>query len=244
MTRARLCALALALGASGCAAAASPEPPLDPAAFVEASERLAALREAASGQRTESVRLELDASYMPSPMTARGAVGVRPPDALRMILVGPGGATAMDLWMGGGRFRFEIPSLGRVLTGEPSSRPETRKGLPVDFLRWWMFEPLGGRLLAARKSGADLELLLDEPGRTTTATLRPDGSVSAHRRWLSQGDDGRFEAYEEEWLDATGVGCARATYRQRSTSLKVTAICESSRPTANPAAFEEPEAKP
>ncbi|MBK6520433.1 MAG: hypothetical protein IPG04_41490 [Polyangiaceae bacterium] len=145
---------------------------------------------------------------------------------------------------GRGRFRFEIPSLGRVLTGEPSSRPETRKGLPVDFLRWWMFEPLGGRLLAARKSGADLELLLDEPGRTTTATLRPDGSVSAHRRWLSQGDDGRFEAYEEEWLDATGVGCARATYRQRSTSLKVTAICESSRPTANPAAFEEPEAKP
>lgn len=243
MSAARACAIAFALVAQGCAAASNPPIPLDPQAFVEASERLAKLRAQVAAERTESVRIELDAPYMPSPMSARGAVGVRPPDALRMILVGPGGATAMDLWMGGGRFRFEIPALGRVLTGEPSSQPETRKGLPVDFLRWWMFEPLGGRLLAARKNGGDLELVLDEPGRTTSATLGADGSVRAHRRWLGQGEGGRFVAYEEEWLEASGVGCARATYRQKSTSLKVTATCESSRPSANPAAFEPPEPK-
>lgn len=231
---------------SGCAASPSTEPELDPEAFIEAHRTLAELRASAANARTESIRLELDAPYMPSPMTARGAVAVQPPSSLRMILVGPGGSTAMDLWMRDGRFRFEIPALGRTLRGEPSERPETRKGLPVEFLEWWMFQPLGGRLLAARRVDSGLEVFLDEPGRTTTAILGSNGSIRAHRRWVARGPKGRFVPYEEEWLEASGVGCARATYRQKSTSLTVTATCESSRPTVNAAAFEEPdtEAKP
>lgn len=232
--------LVIALASAGCAPVTA-SPPLDPAAFVEAEKKLEALRAKVHEARTETVSLELDAPYMPSAMKARGAVAVRPPAGLRMILVGPGGTTAMDLWMNEGRFRFDIPAIGRVLRGEPSALPETRKGLPVDFLRWWMFEPLGGRLLAARRAGSALEVLLDEPGRVTVATLHQDGKIEAHRRWLRESARGRFEPYEEEWLEATGVGCATVRYRQKSTSLRVTARCEGTKPTVNEAAFEAPE---
>lgn len=233
--------IAFASGSAGCAATTS-SPALDPAAFQEAAKKLEVLRAKVHEARTETVSLELDAPYMPSAMKARGAVAVRPPEALRMILVGPGGTTAMDLWMNDGRFRFDIPALGRVLRGEPSALPETRKGLPVDFLRWWMFEPLGGRLLAARRIGtSDLEVVLDEPSRVTVATLHPDGKIEAHRRWLREGARGRWEPYEEEWLEATGVGCATVKYRQKSTSLRVTARCEGTRLVVNEAAFEDPE---
>ncbi|NUP07625.1 MAG: hypothetical protein HOW73_16380 [Polyangiaceae bacterium] len=237
--------LACGWSVTGCVTSSSDAAPLDPHAFVEAREKLAELRKAAGAARTESIRLELDAPYLQSEVAARGAIAVRPatgsePPALRMIMVGPGGTTAMDLWMKAGKFRFEIPAIGKTLTGLPSNRPETRKGLPVDFLKWWMFEPLGGKLLAARRVGADLEVLLDEPGRTTTATIKKDGSISAHRRWVAPGARGRFVPYEEEWLEASGIGCARAVYRQKSTSLTVKVTCLSSKPTVNDAAFEEP----
>lgn len=214
---------------------------LDPEAFVAAKAKLAALREQVAAPRTESLSIELDAPYLPSAVRARGSVAVRPPDALRMILIGPGGTTAMDLWMAQGRFRFDVPALGRVLRGERSNQPETRKGLPVEFLRWWMFEPLGGRLMAARRTAeGDLEVLLDEPGRTTTAVLLESGAIRAHRRWVGPGGRGRFVAFEEEWLEATGVGCANATYRQKSTSLVVVARCQSTRPSVRDAALVEP----
>ncbi len=240
MIRGAVAGIVIAAASSGCAHAPA-SAALDPTAFVEAEKKLEALRTKVHEARTETVSLELDAPYMPSAMKARGAVGVRPPGALRMILVGPGGTTAMDLWMSDGRFRFDIPAIGRVLRGEPSALPETRKGLPVDFLRWWMLEPLGGRLLAARRSGSNLEVLLEEPGRVTVATLHADGKIDAHRRWLREGARGRFEPYEEEWLEATGVGCATVRYRQKSTSLRVTARCEATKPTVNEAAFEAPE---
>lgn len=243
MIRGSVVVLGFVLGASaltGCASAPIEASAPDAAAFIEARSKLEELRKQASVERTESISLELDAPYIPSAVTARGAVAVRPPGSLRMILVGPGGTTAMDLWMRDGHFRFDVPAMKRVITGAPSERPETRKGLPVEFLKWWMFEPLGGRLLSARRVSDGLEVLLDEPGRSTIATLKKDGSVSAHRRWVAPGDRGRFQVYEEEWLDATAIGCAVATYRQKSTSLKVVAKCESSKPEVNEAAFEEP----
>lgn len=218
---------------------------LEPEAFGEALDKLAALRARVQAPRTESLTITLDAPYLPSAVTARGSIAVRPPDALRMILVGPGGTTAMDLWMGDGRFRFDVPALGKVLRGERSSRPETRKGLPVEFLRWWMFEPLGGRLMAARHTEeGDLQVLLDEPGRTTTAVLKKTGAITAHRRWVAATGRGRFVAYEEEWLEASGVGCASATYRQKSTSLVVVATCQSTRPGVREIALEEPSDQP
>ena len=49
-------------------------------------------------------------------LQARGAVAMDPAAGdLRMILLGPGGATAIDLWMHGDAYRFVVPALDRTL---------------------------------------------------------------------------------------------------------------------------------
>ncbi|MFO0548870.1 MAG: hypothetical protein U0271_10810 [Polyangiaceae bacterium] len=211
-------------------------------AFVEARAMLDRLRAPALVGRTEKVGITLDAPYLPSQVSARGAIAARPPDGLRMILLGPGGTTAMDLWVGGERFRFAIPALERVLRGDENTPPEKKRGLPVDFLRWWMLNPLGGELIAARHgANGALEILLREDARITEATLASDGSVTAHRTTMLARPDGTFRVLEEEWLEATSLGCAKAVYRQKTTSLTVTATCESTRPSLNEEALKEPE---
>jgi hypothetical protein len=230
----RVAALSFAL--LGCAAEATVPDALDPTAFVEARRRLSALTADVGGERTEKVSLTIDAPYLPAGISARGAVAVRAPDSLRMILLGPGGTTAMDLWSKGDRFRFSIPAVERTIVGDARTPLEQKRGLPVDFLRWWMLRPLGGRLLAARRQGADLEVLLDDAGRVTTALLKPDGRIVAHRRWWSEGRG----VVDEEWLEASGLGCGTVRYRQKSTGISVVAVCESRRAGASARAFEEP----
>ena len=226
---------AVVVALAGCAAEPGP-PPLDPAAFVEARQRLAVIHASQRGEHTDKIALTIEAPYLPAAITARGAVGVRPPDALRMILLGPGGTTAIDLWSSGPRFRFAIPAVDRVTVGDATTTLEEKRGLPIDFLRWWLLDPLGGRLLAARREPGGLGVLLDDGERVTAATLYADGRVFAHRRWWSAAG----EVVDEEWLDASGVGCATVRYRQRSTRLTVEARCESRRQGASAAAFEEP----
>jgi hypothetical protein len=223
----------------GCVAGAekAAAPRLDPQAFIEAKQRIAALKATVGGDRTDTISLELDAPYLPSRVKARGAMAVRVPDRLRMIMLGPGGTTAMDLWMKGDSFRFSIPSLGRELAGDASTPAEKKRGLPVDFLRAFMLDPLGGRVLAASRRGADLEVLIDEPpNKIVELTLRGNGALRVHRSWFSSDQ----QLIEEEWIEASGLGCATATYRQKTTQLLVTARCEKSRVGLNEAALEEP----
>jgi hypothetical protein len=239
--RLRRCAeLAACLLLSGCAASEGGPvvPRTDPGAFVEAVRRIEALKAELAGDRTDTISLELDAPYLPSTIKARGAIAVRAPDQLRMIMLGPGGTTAMDLWMKGDRFRFSIPSLGREITGDARTPAEQKRGLPVDFLRAFMLDPLGGRVLAASKSGSELRILLEEGGNISELTLFANKALKLHRSWFST----TAELYEEEWIDATGFGCAAATYRQKTTQLVVAARCEKSRPSLNEAALEEPSA--
>lgn len=235
----RSAALALSLFSSSCVTGQGGTlvPRSDPAAFVEAARRIEALKIELAGDRTDTISLELDAPYLPSSVKARGAIAVRTPEQLRMIMLGPGGTTAMDLWMKGDRFRFSIPSLSREITGDARTPAEQKRGLPVDFLRAFMLDPLGGRLLAASKSGSGLRILLeDKDGKTSELTLLEGKALRLHRWWFS---DARG-IYEEEWIDASGFGCATATYRQKTTQLVVTARCEKSRPSLNEAALEEP----
>ncbi len=235
----RVC-VALGLALSGCATAgaggvAATEP--DPAAFVEAARRIEALKGELGGDRTDTLSLELDAPYLPSSIKARGAIAVRAPDQLRMIMLGPGGTTAMDLWMKADRFRFSIPSLAREISGDSKTPAEQKRGLPVDFLRAFMLDPLGGRMLAASKSGRELRVLLRErDGKISDLTLLDGKALKLHRAWFNEAG----ELYEEEWIEASGFGCATATYRQKTTQLHVTAHCEKSRPTLNEAALVEP----
>ena len=63
-----------------------------------------------------------------------------------MILVGPGGTTALDVWVTKDRFRFAVPAIKLEKRGGVD--PAEAKGLPIGMLRWWFLSPLAGRLLA------------------------------------------------------------------------------------------------
>ncbi|MBW2458104.1 MAG: hypothetical protein JRI68_26610, partial [Deltaproteobacteria bacterium] len=97
---------------------------------------------------TMNVTLELEQVQLGQRIRARGAVAVRPPDALRMILLGPGGTTALDLWICGDEFRFHIPAIDLLRRGDGATPAAELRGMPVDFLRWWFLRPLAGQLLA------------------------------------------------------------------------------------------------
>ncbi|HTJ85261.1 MAG TPA: hypothetical protein VL400_26270 [Polyangiaceae bacterium] len=228
----------LGLAASGCSGPVGRTSALDPTAFIEAHEKIAALRDHALVARTENVRLSLDAPYLEGALASRGAVAISPPGSLRMILLGPGGGTAMDLWVADERFRFAIPAADRVVTGALTDPPSARRGLPVDFLRWWLLDPLAGELLAARRERGALVAVLREPERTTEITFHADGRVAAHRwTWRGEGAD----LVDEEWVTATKLGCGEVRYRDRATKIEVLATCESTRPGAAARAFEPPE---
>lgn len=83
--------------------------------------------------------------------TGRGVVIVLPRHALRMILLGPGGTTAMDVWMVDGRFRVAIPALSRVARGDSSTPRAQMRGMPVDLLWRLLVDPFGS--IAYARSG-------------------------------------------------------------------------------------------
>jgi hypothetical protein len=91
------------------------------------------------------VRVSLREPRSGKAFEGRGAVAVEPQHAMRMILLGPGGATALDAWITPSAFRFEVPPLHLLRRG--AAQAEAR--LPVDFFREWFLAPLGGRLLAS-----------------------------------------------------------------------------------------------
>jgi hypothetical protein len=145
---------------------------------------------------------------------ARGAVAVEPGQAVRMILVGPGGVTALDAWVRPDRFRFAVPALDLVRRGTDDGEP-TARGLPVGFFRWWFLDPLGGTLLTS-PSGPNVRTFVLRTGSmekrdaiTTQVSLEPPdppARVVASRRgrggvervtWVGSfrprtGDHGRY----------------------------------------------------
>lgn len=197
---------------------------------------------AASTRRKQNVRLELSAPFMPSAIQARGAVAMDPAAGdLRMILLGPGGATAIDLWMHGDAYRFVVPALDRTLRGNGATPPSERRGLPVDFLGWWMLHPLRGELLFAEETALGVAFVLRDvqPGAVAyvDARIGADGALDATRTTWS--GDVRID---EERVHATSLGCGRVEYTQASTSLRVVAECESESGDVPARAFVDPEA--
>jgi hypothetical protein len=89
----------------------------------------------------------------------RGAIAVAPGQALRMILVGAAGATLLDAWMTGERWRIAVPPTDLVRQGGREAPDE----LPVGFLRWLFFRPVEGTLFAGSlQSGHMLFMLRDD----------------------------------------------------------------------------------
>jgi hypothetical protein len=238
MTRlALLCSAALFV--VGCAGKARPERGLTQADWSKARERLAWMR---STEIARPYALELRV-YMHEPWTgrsfeSRGALAVFPHRAARMVLLGPGGATALDMWLTRDRFRFVVPAADFRRAGgvdEPVAR-----GLPVGFFRWWFLSPLEGRLLTARIDAQGPTFVLRDGGGTVTLRERRERGrehLVAQRR-----EAGALEGLE--WIGRSFSPHAgdRAKYVQDTTGLEVEVLVEAvSSEEPDPAAFLDPD---
>lgn len=154
LVRSAACLSAVIAAAPACARVSSPPPDPTTAQWQVAKIRLEALR---AGQPASPygvvVRVTLREPRSGRSFVARGAVAVDPHRALRMILLGPGGTTALDAWVTPEAYRFEVPSIGLLEKGGQRADP----ALPVAFFRWWFLAPVDGRLLASF-SGPDVSL--------------------------------------------------------------------------------------
>lgn len=199
--------------------------------------RLAAARaEQPARPYVERVRVAIHEPRSGRRYEARGAVAVSPARAARMLLLGPGGTTALDLWVTKERFRMEVPAIHLAKRG--GADPAEARGLPVGFLRWWFLSPLEGRLLFARSSEVETAWLLR--AGEATLTVRTDGrSFVALRR-----HGGRLERLEWIGRGLSPVAGARGRYVEDTYGLRVEVLVEEVMPNEPDAdAFEDPDAK-
>ncbi|EYF08963.1 hypothetical protein [Chondromyces apiculatus] len=224
-------------------------------AWRSARERLHALRAEAQGlsARTLRVRFMLREPRSGRVLEARGAVAINPmldpdsagqtPGALRMILLGPGGTTALDLWTRGNAYRFALPALDLLLRGDATAETERPRGLPVDFLRWWLLRPASGDLVWYERAGATDVYVLRDGDATIELLARQGGAIAARRSTFRK--VGAQHLRDEEIVIADRMGCGTVRYGQSSTGLLATIHCEDEARTApNPRAFEDPDAQP
>lgn len=177
----------------------------------------------------EQIAITLHEPFTKKTFQARGAVAVLPGTAMRMILIGPAGVTALDAWVTRDRWRFHVPMLGPAKRGT-AAPPE----LPIDFFRWWFIDPWSGRLLWAH----DGALVLREGSSTIAARVEIVRPHSLHV--VAERDN-------HETLDSFGLlfhpaPGDRARYTDRRTGLVVEVSVEGvsfEPPPAN--AFEDPD---
>ncbi|CAN5579382.1 hypothetical protein BH09MYX1_BH09MYX1_40970 [soil metagenome] len=178
MMELRTLGLALALVTSGCASAAPPPREPTQSEWSLARERLAELRQTVPKDPwVEQVTISFREPGTGKIFEGRGAIAVLPGRAMRMILVGPGGSTALDAWVTPDAYRFAVPPISLVRRGGRDAEP----GLPIGFFRWWFLAPYAGRL----RTIVGRELVLDDGAGVVTIDDHVDGGariVSAKRR--------------------------------------------------------------
>lgn len=230
-----VCAMVL-----GCAPKPAPAGAPSSAAQLDALVRLSELEKLARAPRTDRVRLRVDAPYLPAPIEARGALAVDAALGMRLVLLGPGGTTALDFWAAGDRHRLRLPELGTDARGDATSPRAMRRALPIELFRWWMLDPFGGELLFAVREPGGVRAVLSEGRYVTHLDLQDDGGLRAHRVWRAERDGAPH--VDEEWLELDTYPCGRARYEQRSTRIVVDIACEDSRAGIAPKALDEPAA--
>ncbi|MEO8800840.1 MAG: hypothetical protein ABI551_23315 [Polyangiaceae bacterium] len=250
-----LCALG-SLVMSGCTAPPSRVPTATQASFSEGRSILAELRRhSPHGAFVENVRVTMREPRTGRTIQARGAVAVEPRRAMRLVLLGPGGATALDVWVTRDAWRFAVPALDLVRHSKDNDNDgddDRAAGFPIGFFRWWFLEPLDGKLLTAfdlplspeersyatalhylviRKDESTIGLkIADTPrGRVYFATRRTPGKrMVDHLRWASHA-----------FSPGPGSG---ASYIQSVTGIRVDIEIESISPDEpDPAAFLDPD---
>lgn len=214
--------------ASGCTSRPNPasQPAPDGASWRRARAELAALRAryAPAQARTQRVKLTMRHEPTGRRLQARGAVAVGEGDGLRMILLGPGGTTALDLWICDDRFAYRLPALDLDRRGMLDEAEPT--GLPVGFLRWWFLERLAGRLLSYLGEGTGRRFVLTADGRVL----------------FVEDDDGLTVTRGQERLSLWDGDCGRARYRHDGLGLTIEVHCEGQEEEPPPArAFADPD---
>ena len=233
----RVISTVLACALAGCARKAPAEPSLasqvSQAEWTLSRTRLAAARALGPARPyAERVRVAMVEPVTGKELAARGALAVRPGEAARMLLLGPGGTTAVDLWVTRERFRVAVPAANLVRRGGRDAGEA--RGLPVGMLRWWFLAPLSGRLLAARSGDRETSFLLRDGA--ATIMLRTDG-----RRFLAvRTEAGRSEAFD--WRGARAAASeGHGLYVDGQRGLRVEVLVEEvMTEEPDPAAFLEP----
>jgi hypothetical protein len=206
-----------------------------------ARERLAWMRSTESARPyVVLLRVAMHEPWTGRSFSARGVLAVQPHTAARMILVGPGGGTALDMWLTPTRWRFVVPAADLRRAGGVD--PAEERGLPVGFFRWWFLSPLDGRLLTATVGAED----------TYTFVLRDreGGTISLEEKQLGERERvfaRRRDAGDLEFLGWLGRGMTphpadRVRYVQHTTGLEVDVDVEAVSPEEpDPAAFLDPD---
>ncbi len=233
LARCRLASLALVF--SACAAEGrTPPPSTTQAEWDRARADLARLRaELPPEPYTQPIHVTLREPYTGRQFDARGAVGVDPGHAMRMILIGPGGGTALDVWVTRDAWRMSVPAISFQRRGGRDAPPST----PVGFFRTWFLDPLGGRLLSLGRGGSFI--VRDEAGGTSELALQTDprepGVFAGTARRRAGETTERFE-----WATRSSGGTAR--YRHLDSGLRVDVELGPPQTEApDPAAFADPD---
>ena len=229
----RACAaVASALLVTACVAPTRPAP-VGPsqAEWDHARVELARLRsELPQRPYTQPIHVSLREPITGKRFDGRGAVGVDPGHAMRMILIGPGGGTALDVWVTRDAWRMVVPAISFVKRGGVEAPAST----PIGFFRAWFVDPLGGRLLAIGPTGS--LVLRDDSGGTTELEIvsRPGLFAGVGRRRSGTATE-RFT-----WEPRADGG--KASYRHLGSGLRV--AVELGPPQSEPpdaAAFADPD---
>jgi hypothetical protein len=155
-----------------------------------------------------------------------------------MIMLGPGGTTAFDLWVCGERFRLAVPAADLVVRGDADTPPVALRHLPIGFLRWWFLAPMSGRLLSFAPEDAagwwrfvlrDGEAIID---------IRGQGDIDQPRALHVR----RRVHREVQEIRTDGKACGSVHYLQRPSGIVLEVHCEA-RVAASPPprAFSDPE---
>jgi hypothetical protein len=221
----------LLLALAGCAAPVAPAVNPTQAQWDDGLRRLEALRSTfPKTAYTQPVTVEFFEPYTRRRFEGRGAVGVDPGKAMRMILVGPAGEPALDVWVTRDAWRMSVPAIHLVRRG----RRDAPDAMPIGFFRSWFIAPLGGNLLALGNHD-DLVVRDHEGGTLDVSNVSFAPRPSAHVRRRKGRATERFDF-------ALGKEGGTASYVSESTKLSVEVKLgpvQSDPP--DPQAFEDPE---
>jgi hypothetical protein len=237
--RCRACAsiVALLAATAGCARPRPAAPPdVSQIEWSVSRDRLGAIRSAEPDRPyTERVRVTIHDPRSGRSFEGRGAVAVSPERAARMMLLGPGGTTALDVWVTPDRFRFVVPAIHFERRG--GTDPAEARGLPIGMLRWWFLAPMSGRLLLARSTSSESAFLLRAPEGATIA-VRTDG-----RRFVAvRRERGHVEGIEWVGHGLEPSGGARGRYVDGTYGLRVDVLVEEvMKAEPEPGAFLDPD---